>query len=91
MKFVYETLTVQVIERRVREEQQRTNKRVIEVLLSNKEWREFVHNLPTGDSWNHLGGCPFRFYMHESPAAVAYHSSDYCQSEVANVITVRPE
>ena len=88
MKFIYAKLDVREIERRVREEQCRTGKRVTEVLLTGAEWCEFMRAVgPNGH------GLIYQFYLRgPMPQPSCLQRDCMCiREETVDVITVRPQ
>lgn len=90
MKFIYQQLDWKEIERRVREEQCRTGKRVTEVVLTQPEWHEFVSTL--GYHSNRYSPPYHRFTLRQPMPRTSCFTSCFPDHAVAaDVITVRSE
>lgn len=87
MKFKHAMLDMKEIERRTREEQCRTGKRVTEVILTKGEWGEFTSTLGRCDA---LRGY-YQFHLGEPLSRVACMAGDCYPNYTVHVITIRPE
>ena len=91
MKFIHQQLDVREIERRIREEECRTGKRVTEVLLKPAEWVEFMRT--TG--YTHAGYVRIPRRTNRMPALRCFTGECACCAPDEPVdfytITVRPE
>ena len=92
MKFVYQKFDIKEIERRVREEECRTGKRVVEVILNGREWRDFVIDMDLLRNSCAPPAAFYRFHLRRPmPPLSCITGPCSCDAVPVDIITVRPE
>lgn len=89
MRFIYEALTARSIMRRAIEEEQRTGKRVTEIVLTRSEWMAFMH--AECPNIYHEPRPELARYQLRRPPALSLPTDRYAHILDEGTITVRPE
>lgn len=90
MKFVYEKFDAKFIERKVREEQARTGKRVLQVKLNPSEWHAFMCDMEGYNRHYYGGQFPptYKIALHQPMNYMVRPDEQVLMSDTVNVVEI---